>query len=312
MNSMELIRSACRAWLTVPDQTAMELSELSELLRVLSLAQSEVWRDQPPHYRRQRLSLDFYGAAEGHVTVAGGYSSRVLSGILFPTITDILTFDGEPITFEGEPLLFNGESVYENPRPFCSILLDGDAVANEFNGTNLVHPYLGQATTSIPAILYDDAKLTDVLIERILGPVMDRRTRLVYCYQPTLDYWSPGSIGQVYTTHRVNYLGVERTIFRLLPQHREPVSLSFDAIVAPISLSYGASQRPVDLPYGDEVGGIIVSVAGEALITHPLFARDRINGNEARAAGDRARAQLAKLSPAPTAQPNAYGTRPGF
>ena len=312
MNSMELIQSVCRAWLTVPNATAMELSEISEVLRVTSLAQGQVWRLQPPHYRKQRLSLDFYGAANGFVTVPGGYGTRPLTGVMFPTIMDILTYQGDPLTFEGEPLMFNGVAVYENPRPFCSIRLDGDAIINEFNGSDLVHPYLGQSTTSIGATLYDDAKLAPVLIERILGPVIDRATKRTFLYHPNLDYWTLGATGSVYTTHRVQHNGVERTIFRLVPQHGTPLSLSFEAIVAPVAFTYGSSQRPVDLPYGDEVAGIIVSVAGAGLITHPLFAKDRISANDALRASELALGQLNGLSPAPTAQPTRYGTPIGY
>lgn len=312
MNSMELIEGVRRAWLKTTDQSAMALDDMAELLRVISLAQGQVWRLQPPHYRKQTISLDFYGPAEGSITVPGGYGSRAVSGILFPSITNILTYTGIPLTFEDEGLVFNGIAAYENPRPFCSIMIEGDPVLNEFNGTSLTHPYLGQSTESVAATLYDDARLSPWLIERILGPVIDRRSRHQWYYEPTLDYFAAGSTYNRYTTHRVNHGGIERTIFRLTPQHREPVSLTIPAIVAPVALSYGSSMRPVNLPYGDEVAAIIISVAGASLSTHPLFDRERVSPNEARAAAEMALGQLAGLSSTPTAQMNGYGTPGGF
>jgi len=311
MNTMEMVQSACSAWLAVPDQTAMELSDVSELLRALNLAQNQVWRAQPPHYRRQTISLEFYGPADGTVTVPDGYGTRRLTGITFPTITDILTYNGDPLTYEGEPLVFNGSAVYESPRPFCSILLEGDAVVNEFNGFGLVHPYFGQATTPIQATLFNDACLSRWLIERINGPVLDRINRGQFYYAPTLDFLPDRSFSKVFTTTRVIHAGVERTLFRLPRQHRSVVSLRFDADVAPPPITYGTSQRPADLNYGDEVAFAIIAVAGAALQTHRLFDRARI-GSSAPNSASYAMEQIAGLSQVPTSQFVSAGTPYGY
>ena len=307
MNSMELIQGVVGAWLTPRDQTSLSLADIQGILREINLTQAQVWRAQPPHYRRQTIGLDFYSPAEGIVTVPGGYSTLALSGVAFPSISDVLTFDGEPLLYEGEPLIFNGVPVLENPRYYCSIMLN-DGILNQFNGNKLFHPYLGQSTTSQDAILYHDAKLSPWNIERVAGPVIDRITRQQYLAVPSMVWISPDATHRLYSIRRVNHAGVERTLIQLPPQHKQVVSLALDAYVAPAGLTYGSSQRPVDLVYGTEVANLVIKAVGANLTAHPLFNRDQISPADADRAAAAAFAQLAGLSQTPNSQPVSYGT----
>jgi hypothetical protein len=344
MNSLQLIQGVCRKWLTVPDQTALDLSAVQDLLDGINLVQAEVWRSLPVHYKRQSMSLDFYAPAAGTVAVTG-YGSRSISGVTFPTIMDVLTFLGEPLTYEGEPLLFNGSAVTENPRPNCSIFLNGDPNLNQFTGSALVHPYLGTsasgATTTaldfsstsvdwsstsvdfstttvdgssegvVDATLYHDAKLTSAIIERVVSPVVDRITGNPYFF---VERHPSGCVSccRTWSMRRIMHVGVMRTLFELSPGHDSVVVLSFDALVTPSSLNLGSSQRPVDLPYDAEVAGLITAMAGENLRQHPSFNRELFTAADVQEIANVARKQLSTIPGQLTCGPVSIGTPRGF
>jgi hypothetical protein len=291
MNTVELIQDAATRWLTVPAASAMNASEVKDMLIALNAAQASIWRGLPAHYRRMPVAVDFYGPATGTVVVYG-YGSKKVTGVSFPSIMDILTYQGEPILYQGEPLMFNGSSVYENPRPYCSMDINGDK-RNVFDGTVLRYPYFGRATGTQGATLYHDSSLLPILLEQIITEVRDRVSGCIYQhvlrhqpdYQP-YDTWS---------LRRIQHHGVTRSLVELKPGHDKPVILEFDAFIAPIGLTLGSSMRAVDLPYDAEVGGLIVAAAGAGLATHRLFDRERHTRATALEAGHLAMQQLREI-----------------
>jgi hypothetical protein len=308
MNSITLIQQAMTRWLALPDQGAMDPSGMRDLLLSLNAAQSAVWRALPVHYKKQAMSLEFYGPATGTVVVAG-YGLRGLSGVAFPSIQDILTYQGEPLFFDGEPLLFNGESVMESPRPYCRIDVAGDQ-SNIFDGTALRHPYLGQQTGTVGATLCHDAKLSPVMIERIVSPVIDRVSRQDYFQVERHDErynYGPKS----FAVRRIQHAGVMRTLVELTPGHSAMTVLAFDALVAPVPLTLGSSVRPVDLPYDDEVAGFIVAMAGEGLSTHRWFDRSRFTRQDAIQSTASSWKQVGGLAVDTQSTPHGYGTPHG-
>lgn len=314
MNSMELFQSACQSWLTVHDQTAMDISNIQGVCRMLNAAQSNIWRRLPSHYKRQQVSLAFYGPETGTVTV-GGYGSRKVSGVVFPGIMNVLTYQGQPLIYNGEPLIFNGASVYENPRPYCSIQIDGDSNVNVFDGNALLHPYLGQLTGSVPAILYNNSIMTDNLIERFTTPLIDRHTGREYVKsnfhedtgQRYYRCWD-----RTFSMRRVSFEGVSRTLVSLPPFHDQVTVLSAEAFVIPAFFTYGNSQRPIDLIYDDEVAGLIISAAGAELANHPLFDRERFSVSDANQSTLMAVESVSRFSPTTSSQSNLVGTPRGW
>jgi hypothetical protein len=310
MNSLQLIQAACRKWLTVPDQTSLDIAATQDLLDSLSLTQGEVWRQLPAHYRRQPLSLDFYGPATGTLTM-NGYGSRAVSGAVFPDVQDVLTYQGDPLFYEGEPLLFNGGSIFENPRFYCSIIINGDANVNRFNGTSVIHPYLGQTTGQENATVWHDAKLCPVMIERIISPMVDRISGRIY--RPVLHhtYLRGMPWHYSYSLSRRVHAGIMRSVIELSPQHEQVAVLSCEAFVAPLALSLGSAQRPVDLPYDAETASIIVNAAGASLRMHPKFNTERTASDTTEAAQSAFR-QLSLFSPLTNNQGVQIGTPLGW
>jgi hypothetical protein len=310
MNSLQLIQAACRKWLTVPDQTALDIAATQDLLDSLSLTQGEVWRQLPAHYRRQQLSFDFYGPATGVLTV-NGYGSRNISGVVFPAVQDVITYQGDPLFYEGEPLLFNGGSILENPRYYCSILINGDANVNRFNGTSIIHPYLGQTIGEETAVVWHDTKLCPVMVERVISPMVDRLTGRVYRSVQNHSFVRGMHWCHTYSLSRRLHAGVMRTVIELGPQHDQVAVLSCDALVAPLALSLGSAQRPMDLPYDDETAAIIVNAAGAYLRMHPKFNPERTASDTTEAAQSAFR-QLSLLSPLTNNQGVQIGTPAGW
>lgn len=272
MNSMELIQDVVTRWLTAPAASAMNASEIKDVLNSVNTAMIRAWRDLPPHYRQQPVSLEFYTPANGTVSV-GGYGQRTVSALTFAGVADVLTFVGDPLYFAGVPLLWNGEPIYESPRPYCSIVIAGDRRNFLDGGVALRNPYLGATTGTATALLHHDAKLTPVLIDQIASVVVDGITGAEY--QQIVRHPSDYRIDYVYRMRRIQHDGVTRTLFELTPGHDKLVVLEFDAFVSPVPLSLGSSMRPVDLPFDAEVAGIIVDLAGAGLISHKLFDRER-------------------------------------
>ncbi len=310
MNSLQLIQAACRKWLTVPDQSSMDVSATQDLLDGLNLVQGEVWRLLPVHYKRQPLSLEFYGPSSGSLNVVG-YGSRAISGVVYPDIQDVLTFQGEPLYYEGEPLLFNGESVLENPRPYCTIIIDGDAQMNQFNGNSLVHPYLGNYSGPLNATIFHDTKLCPVMIERVISPMVDRISGDTYYSVLSHGFTMGQSRRRNYSLKRRLHAGFMRTVMELTPHHDRTVVLGCEALVAPVPLTLGSAQRAVDLPYDDETASLIVACAGANLRMHPKFNTERTARDTADSAGTAMR-QLELLSPVFSNQFNSIGTPQGW
>ncbi len=310
MNSLELIQGACRKWLTVPDQTSMDVSAVQDLLNALTAVQGVIWRKLPSHYRVQACSMPFYGPAEGTVTVAG-YGTRGLTSVSFPTVTDVQAYRGEPMTIDGAPLTFNGLSVLENPRFGCSIQVTGDPQVNRFNGSALLYPYLGETVGAVAATLYHDATLSPVNIERVNSPVVDRitgqRFHAIHAHEFTLGQ----ETRRLYTMRKRIHAGHERTVFELTPQTTDVVSLAFEAFVSPVSLTLGSSVRPVDLPYGPETGALIIAAVGAELRQHPLFDKERTLNDTADAYASAMR-QVEGFSPTANADGIFVGTPRGW
>ena len=344
MNTLQLIQQACRRWLTVPDQSALDAAAMQDLLDGLNVTQGEVWRAMPHSYRTRPLSWDFYGPEQGYVTT-GGYGTKTLADINFPGITNVARYKGPAAELRGTALEWNGEVVTESPRPFCSMLLDGDPSLNQFTGSALIHPYLGASgsgasttpidfssadidfsdatidfsTTNasggtsgtVAATIYHDAKLLPYQIERIIGPVVDRIQNRKSWHVES-HQWAPGSFGNpLYSIQKVMHAGVLRTMVQLTPQHSEVVVLSCTGMVSPLPLTLGSSLRAVDLPYDEEIGAMIAAAAGINLWTHRSFRTD-LSGQDLADAHARTFKQIAGFSPRTNSDLVMIGTPHGW
>lgn len=283
MNSLNLLQAACGNWLSVPDQSALTMPETETLLSSVNAAVARIWRRLPAHYRRQTFSCGFEASVTGTVTATAGSRAATFS------------FTGTPQASEG--------------REYCSLISGSDR--NEYRSGALLHPWQG-STGTIAATLYHDATIKlGYLVERLLGPMMELRTRTSWTPVPAMEsarLWS--STCRYYDFQRVSFLQSDgtrsaRTLFRVARLDGSARLFESIVAVAPLPLTVVDAAVPTELLYDDEIADIIVCAAGIDLQTHSKFKGGKL---------DRAIGALERVSALPQRMDcefHTFGTPPG-
>lgn len=258
MNSVGLLQQATINWLAADDVAELSLPHAESLVNHVNSAAARVWRQLPAHYRRRPWSQSLDAPKTGTATVSNG--SRALT------------------------ISISGVSLSSTSWQYARLIINGvenqvvnNGIAGSQWSADLLHPWTG-ASGTYAATIYQDAALqpvTQLLIDRIVAPVVDTVSRCTYFPVSTIQEGRASSYGRFYTLSRVRFPepdgdDVVRSLFEVTSSDQSRLFEStVDVIPLPLGILDASKARA--LPYDDEIAGIVADAVGVELQRHPKF-----------------------------------------